>query len=161
MSPQGTVCVSQRLLRASAAAVLAASLAMSLVGACTTGAVAITQCREIESARCEASLPCGVISDVDECKRFYRDQCLHGIAGPDVPTTEEQDDCVGTITRAGECALDDPERSLADCLSDAEGMGGQGSEDEDDPDVCEFVAAPWQWDECDFLNEAPEGGSSG
>lgn len=145
--------------RAAAVALLGATASTSLTGACTTGAVGIAQCREIESARCEASVPCGVIEDVEECKRFYRDQCLHGIAGPAIPTNEDQSACVEAITRAGECAQGDPDGSMKACTAGG-GMGGQAST-EDEPTVCQFIAEPWEFEVCDFLNEKAEGGSSG
>jgi len=130
-----------------------------LAGACTTGAIGISQCREIEYARCEASVACGVVNDVDACKRFYRDQCLHGIAGPTLPSTDEQSDCVEAIEQAGACAEDEPESAFTDCSEHA-GMGGGNASDED-VSVCDFLAAPWRSEVCDFLNEAAEGGSSG
>ncbi len=57
---------------------------------CSTDAVAIQQCREIESVRCEGSASCGIIDtdDIESCKRFYQDQCLHGIAGDKEPSAE-------------------------------------------------------------------------
>ena len=50
---------------------------------CSTEAVAIKECREIEELRCEASVSCGIVAEdeVEGCKRFYKEQCLHGIAG--------------------------------------------------------------------------------
>ena len=132
--------------------------------ACTTGAVAIAQCREIEFARCEASVACDVIDDVDECKRFYRDQCLHGIAGDTVPTTAEQDACVSAIEDAGACAEDDPDGLVSACGPGRAGGGGAGGQGPEGPErsVCEFLAAPWDYQVCDFLNEPPpEGGTSG
>jgi hypothetical protein len=150
------------LLGASAAGLLTATFASGLAGGCVSGAVAIAECREIESARCEASVPCGVIEDVDECQRFYRDQCLHGILGPKAPTAQEQDACVAAITGAGQCAEEDPDGPLDRCAPEgAGGLGGQGSLTEDST-VCEFLAAPWEADVCNFLNEPPaEGGASG
>lgn len=150
------------LLGASAATLLTATFSGGIAGGCVSAAVAITECREIEYARCEASVPCGVIDDVEACKRFYRDQCLHGIAGPEVPTTQEQDACVAAITDAGTCAEADPEWSVEGCAPEgAGGLGGEASVDGSET-VCEFLAAPWDFPVCDFLNEPPsEGGSSG
>jgi hypothetical protein len=153
--------LSKALPGATAATLIGLCLALA-PGACTTGAVAIAQCREIESARCEASVPCGVIDDVEECKRFYRDQCLHGIAGDTAPTTAEQDACVSSIEAAGACAEDDPDGLVSDCAPEgAAGAGGHGPEGPE-RSVCEFLAAPWDYQVCDFLNEPPpEGGASG
>lgn len=153
----------RRLLRVTVSGPTATALALGSLaaGACAPKGVAISECREIESARCEASVPCGVVEDVDACKRFYRDQCLHGIVGDKPPTAAEQRICVGAITAAGRCAEDDPDQTLSAC-ADAEGgiAGGNGSGD--GPSVCEFIAAPWEQRACDFLNEShSEGGSSG
>lgn len=162
MRPHGSGHRRKVLLGASATALLTATFASGLAGGCVSGAVAIEECREIESARCEASVPCGVVDDVDECRRFYRDQCLHGINGAKAPTTQEQDACVSTIAQAGDCAEQDPDGLLGNCQ--AEGAGGLGGQAPaaDSPTVCEFLAAPWDSDVCDFLNEPPpEGGASG
>src|SRR5688572_30918766 len=99
MRPHGNVRPRQALLGASLL-LLAGTLASGLAGGCTSGAVAIAQCREIEYARCEAAVPCGVVTDVDECKRFYRDQCLHGIAGPAAPTTSDESGFILVMTSA-------------------------------------------------------------
>lgn len=160
MRPHRIVRRPRRFLLTTAVLSFTVTTSAMLTGACTTGAIGIAQCREIEYARCEASVPCGVIDDVDACQRFYRDQCLHGIAGPNVPTTDQQSDCVEAIEQAGACAEDDAEGAFADC-SEHGGMGGQSAGDPDEPTVCEFLAAPWQSPVCDYLNEAAEGGSSG
>jgi len=149
------------LLRASALLLLAVPCASGLSSGCTTDAIGIAECREIEYARCEASVPCGAIEDVEACKRFYRDQCLHGIAGPTVPTTADQGACVTAITEAGQCAADDPDGSVESCAPGAGGLGGQAPGD-GSPTVCEFIAEPWDYEVCDYLNEPPpQGGASG
>ncbi len=116
----------------------------SLIGACNTKAVGIQECRDVEYARCTASVPCGVVEkgDVEACQRFYRDQCLHGISGPEVPTADEHQTCVDLIVNAGVDAL----QSLID---DPEG--------EPDETACRIVAAPWRRPECDYLNPEPKG----
>ncbi len=116
---------------------------------CTTKAVGIEQCKEIEYLRCEASVSCGVIDadDVEECKRVYHDQCLHGIAGPKEPTADQQKLCVNRIKEAKEIA----ESTLND--------DSQVSEHEA---ACRVISEPWKQTACDFLNEEEEntGGSS-
>jgi hypothetical protein len=70
---------------------------------CGTNAKGIEDCRSIELARCEASAPCGVITDVDGCQRFYRDHCLHGLA-VSPPGSDVINACVDAIRAAGACA---------------------------------------------------------
>lgn len=114
---------------------------------CSTDAVGVNECRDVEYARCEASVACGVISadEVDDCKRFYRDHCLHGMKGDEVPTADEHKDCIELIEEAGETAA----ASL--------GMGGAGEPDEAS---CKVIAAPWKSDECAYLiaESSPMGG---
>ncbi|HSC89225.1 MAG TPA: hypothetical protein VLC09_18210 [Polyangiaceae bacterium] len=153
----------RRPVRWIATVALAAS-PLALLG-CTTGAIAVNECREIEYLRCEASVACGLgdienEDDVTACKSFYRDQCLHGIAGPKVPTAKDQKDCVATIQAAADCAKDDPEKLTTDCAGvdattslDAEG-GRVVS-------VCDVVGRPWDLEICDYLLPKGEGGSSG
>lgn len=126
---------------------------------CNTGAVAVKQCRAIELLRCEVSEACGTIDDVEECKRTYEDQCLHGIAGPKEPTADEQERCLDFIQKAGDCAEDDPAMPDVICFAkEIEARGGAGGEppeivvDDDAPDVCEVIAKPWDYGPCDFLN---------
>src|SRR6188768_905747 len=113
---------------------------------CSTGAIAIQQCREIERQRCEAAAVCGVIEskEVASCKRFYNDQCLHGIAGDEEPTADEQADCLGF---------------LEDRQADAE-----AARDDDDQAAleqsCNVLAKPWDYDQCAFINrQIAEGGA--
>lgn len=59
-----------------------AALPLGLVAlSCGTDAVAVDACRQIETARCKLAPACGMPSfDVAGCTRFYRDECLVGIA---------------------------------------------------------------------------------
>lgn len=134
-----------RAPRTSALLTTCSLLAIFFAGTgCNTKAVAIDQCREIEHVRCEASVGCGTIksSEVEECKRIYNDQCLHGIAGPESPTSKQQDDCVSLIRDAGEQAA----------LSEK----GKASYEK----ACDIVGAPWENSACEFLNPSA-GGASG
>jgi hypothetical protein len=120
---------------------------------CGTDAKAVDECRDIEQARCEAAKPCGLVEDVDECQRFYRDHCLHGmvVASPGKSQIER---CVATIKRAGVCAAGNVEATLEEC-----------------PDVtasspltlaCDVVLYPENTTECDFLSpDPPTGGGTG
>jgi hypothetical protein len=121
-------------------------LGLLLVAACNTDAVGVNECRDVEYARCEASVACGVIEadEVDSCKRFYRDHCLHGMKGDKVPSADEHKDCLELIEEAGETA----KTSL--------GMGGAAEPDEV---ACKIIAAPWKSEECAYLVE--DSGSMG
>lgn len=147
------------LRRASFWAALAATWSC-LIPACQTGAIAIPECREIESARCRASVHCGTITDVTACERFVRDQCLHGIAGPKAPSRAAQADCVDMIRDAGACAADDTTLPIADCadldLSDSTPISGKKAAKH----VCDLIGRPWDFEGCAYLNEAA-GGSGG
>lgn len=135
-------------------------LMLMWTGACNTGAVAVGECREIERARCDALAPCGIVEDVTACKRFVRDSCLHGIAGPKAPTASEQKACVAMITEAGRCALEDPKMRPADCaeLEDTDISPMEGAKTA--RTVCELAQKPWNYVTCDYVNEA-EGSMGG
>jgi hypothetical protein len=97
----------QRLLRL-APALLGLGLLPSLPLACSTDAVGVQECREIELARCEAARSCdlGIDSDADfeTCERYARDNCLHGLAVEATPKSAALSACVRTIEQAGACA---------------------------------------------------------
>lgn len=122
--------------------------ACTVLSACSTKAVAVQECREIESARCEASVPCGIVEEdgVEECQRFYRDQCLHGIAGPKAPTGDELKVCIELIETAQEAA----EASM--------NLGGQSQEDSHAL-ACEIISRPWDLPQCAFVLPSGEGGA--
>jgi hypothetical protein len=69
---------------------------------CGTDAVGVSSCRAIERSRCAAAAACG-FPDVEECQRFERDQCLHGVALEDVSSVAV-DACIQDIDAAGRCA---------------------------------------------------------
>jgi hypothetical protein len=73
-----------------------------LTSGCGTDAVGISECRDIEQARCTAASSCGFAA-VSECQRFYRDHCLHGLALETVNDVDVQA-CVADIRQAGICA---------------------------------------------------------
>jgi hypothetical protein len=121
---------------------------------CGTDAIGVEDCRDIERARCAAAAHCGVIDDVGECQRFYRDHCLHGLptAAPDRVQVEQ---CVATIETLGECA--------------ARG-GGTEAEFSDCPGVtaidptlstCEVILSPQRAHACSFLTGKPVEPSGG
>lgn len=112
---------------------------------CGTDAKGVDDCREIEQARCAAAQNCGV-SDVPACQRFYRDQCLHGLAAAP-PGSAKVKACVATIRAAGQCAAQPSDVPLLDC-STAE-------------DACAIVNKPETTAECSFLSANPDAGTGG
>lgn len=151
-------------LRKRARQFVLAALPFGLVGflGCNTGAIGIAECRQLETARCDASFACGEVTDVAGCKRYVRDHCLHGIAGPSVPRADQQRDCLALITESGKCAEDDVAMKASAC------SGYEEAEIEVTPisgaraakNVCDIVARPWDFTVCNYVNEAI-GGSSG
>lgn len=148
--------VEMSLFRSLSATLLSAAASFSIVTAsgCGTNAIGVDDCRDIEQARCEASVPCGFVDDVNACRRYYRDHCLHGLLTK--PSAGAVADCVRVIDAAGQCASADIESALSDC----------------DPEVtesnrklrsaCDVVAHPEYASECAFLlDEPPDTGSGG
>jgi hypothetical protein len=117
-----------------------------LAGSCGTDAVGIAECREIEQARCAAAASCG-FPDVDECERFYRDHCLHGVALEELNQVDV-DSCVEEIERAGRCATEAPGSTPAACpepiLTESEVVN-----------VCAVVLQPELASACAFLSPPP------
>ena len=131
------------LFRSLSASLLSAATTFSIVTAsgCGTSAIGVDDCRSIEYARCDASVPCGLVDDAAACKRYSRDHCLHGllVKAPAGAVGE----CVRVIREAGQCAGED----LADCQV-TEPRSGLSS-------ACDVVAHPERADECSFLLEEP------
>ena len=93
-----------------AVALGAAAAAVAL--ACTTGAVGVAACKQIERARCNRLPSCSGIqspdtpygSPVDECIRYYDIDCLHGLAIAENPSSSEITACVDAINN-GDCGV--------------------------------------------------------
>jgi hypothetical protein len=121
---------------------------------CGTDAKAVDECRDIEQARCEAGSACGLVDDVEQCKRFYRDHCLHGMV-VESPGQSQVDRCVSTIKAAGVCASGNAEALVADCPDVTTGTSATLA--------CDVVLYPERTLECDFLTPEPveTGGSGG
>ncbi len=118
---------------------------MWLAGSCGTDASGVSECREIEDARCTAAASCG-FPDVEQCQRYYRDHCLHGLAVDDVSAVQV-DACIAEIDRAGRCAAQQvaPE-SCSEPLSTTVVVA----------QVCDLVLRPELLNPCAFLVAAPE-----
>lgn len=75
---------------------------------CDSGATGVDACREIETKKCELLVGCPNVAlananDVDACKLFYRDQCLHGMADGASPDAATLTACLGALDLAGAC----------------------------------------------------------
>jgi hypothetical protein len=114
----------------------------SLVG-CGTDAVGVAECRAFESVRCQAAAACG-FPNVDECQRFERDHCLHGVALDSVSAIEF-DTCTQEIARAGGCAAAQGADTAADACSDAVSTAMPP------PTACQVVLSPELASACAFL----------
>ena len=151
-----------RIARPLVAGLLAAFLAFVLVYAsgCGTDAVGVDECRDIEYARCEAARYCGLVDNtdkaVDACKRFYRDQCLHGMTSGERPGAPKVKDCIAAINSAALCAKAG-KTSMADCsLAKDAGYSAEIAE------PCDVIRTPENVVSCDFLAspvQVPEAGS--
>jgi hypothetical protein len=116
-----------------------------LVGApgCGSDAVGVEDCREIERARCNAGEACGLVSDVDACRRFYRDHCLHGLALDKSPSRQQLERCTDLIQDVANCVKAvGREVRLQDC-----GITGRNSL----ATACDVVSIPEQTEACQFL----------
>ncbi|HMA97776.1 MAG TPA: hypothetical protein VKP30_34055 [Polyangiaceae bacterium] len=136
-------------------ALCAASLATQV--ACDTNAVGVEECRSIEYARCEAAARCPdqfAVRNVEECKLFYRDQCLHGMATA-VPSAADLRACVSAIQALSECAGKDGSATVAAC--------GVPATRAKPATVCKLLAEPEVITGCAFLGASPAstGGQAG
>ncbi len=98
---------------------LAASAVVGGVIACGQGAVGTDACNQIEQARCKWIEQCFAdaanyglptrrsdsTSPVDDCDRYYKDACQHGLVTNVAPTTDQVNACVGAINAATDCTV--------------------------------------------------------
>ncbi len=148
--PGGVVpAISMKVLRSMTTAAWAFGYAFMVVHStgCGTDAVGVDECRDIESARCEAGAFCGLVDDVGQCKRFYRDQCLHGLANGDRPGSPQVKACIATIRAAGQCAKDGAE-DVSSCTA----LPSQTIHAK----VCDVILRPEGAVDCDFLGAPVE-----
>jgi hypothetical protein len=151
--------------RTLSATLVSAAATFSLVTAsCGTSAIGVDDCRDIEQARCDAGAHClasdgtPLVADAPACRRYYRDNCLHGLPATP-PSGSNVAACVRVIKAAGVCAEDDAESALS--CTETESLPRQGLRT-----ACDLVARPELAIECSFLLETPdtgdgEGGTGG
>lgn len=122
--------------------IVSCMLGLTVVGACGTDAVGVSECRDIENVRCEAGAYCTDFRNVSACRRFQRDHCLHGLRVDDVPASQTQA-CVEALRRAGECARDQgPLTPPGECAARIESSA---------QNVCDVVLQPELSEACAFL----------
>jgi hypothetical protein len=159
------------VLSVTCCSLFSAICAFTLVNAagCGTDAKGVDDCRDIEEARCTAAKNCGIVEDVDACQRFYRDQCLHGLA-VSPPSSSGLKACVATIKNAGACAMNDAGDTTLSACEPAPSVSAPQAKT-----ACDLVLNPQYAEECSFLapsddagtvssggtSSAGEGGSSG
>jgi hypothetical protein len=142
------------VLSVTCCSLLSAICAFTLVSAagCGTDAKGVDDCRDIEEARCTAAKSCGLVDDVDACQRFYRDQCLHGLA-VSPPSSTVIKACIATIRNAGTCAMGDVATNLSDCTP-APSSGAPRAKT-----ACDLVINPEWAEECSFLAPGQDAGT--
>jgi len=108
--------------------------------ACATKTVGVEECRQVEDARCEAAPNCPDqfdVTDVEQCKLFYRDHCMHGLPVDTPPTGSVLKHCVDAIHDLSKCAAtqDGSAALLVNCL-------GVETTNPKITKVCKLLAAP-------------------
>jgi hypothetical protein len=135
-----------------------AAITLAEISGCGTDAVGVERCRRVELARCDAAEACGTVSDATACRRFYYDQCLHGLPVSD-PGVSAANACGAMLERATACVAEQgAEAALADCASAVTEESTLATS------VCELVSTPELAAECRFLDPGapvPEPGSEG
>lgn len=137
------------------------TLASTLLPSCATEATGVEICRKIEYARCDAASSCpatfGAINAA-ECHRFYRDQCLHGLASGSDPKLADVNSCVSAIQALGSCAASGglDEATLAQCTLAIPGQAWPPAADTAIK-ACALIAQPEAISACSFLDTTDAG----
>ncbi|MDX2053730.1 MAG: hypothetical protein SFV15_15115 [Polyangiaceae bacterium] len=119
-----------RRVRSLAVLFLVATAHVSL--GCGTEAVGVEACRKIENARCASFKQCGLLTDLDACQRYYRDQCLGGVPGKVTPNATQVNSCVAAIAADATCGVAKAPEESKECAFlavpvDNPGAGGAGA----------------------------------
>jgi hypothetical protein len=137
---------------------LALLVALSPMAAsgCGNGAIGVSDCKQIEEARCNAAAKCSGIqltppyytngSATDACIRFYDTACQHGLAGS-LPGTGQLQACVAEIQDGGCSVVEAPWNqpacawlipiSVVEASTDADGSDGDAGDGSDTSDGSE------------------------
>ena len=134
-----------RKLGLGSSALLACAVALN--PACGTSAVGVEDCQDIEQARCDAAAACHTLTDAAECKRFYRDQCLHGLPTA-APPRVDVDGCITAIKNLTVCVkVGGTHATLDSCHPYVPAQNATLA--------CEVVKAPERAYACSFLAGEP------
>jgi hypothetical protein len=112
--------------RAFTSAVAMTMLAVALFLACSSSAVGVDACRQLEDARCANAPRCkinlsdpphrgGPVTDVASCQRFYSIECLHGLTTTVSPSTTEVQACLSAINNGSCDIVMNPQIADASC----------------------------------------------
>jgi hypothetical protein len=138
------------------ALVLPAIMCQGLGFGCDTHAVGVSDCREIEKARCAAAHSCGFRVDSNtteaECERFSRDNCLHGLPRQSPPEASELSNCLKAIRAASACA-EDKDKGATYLATSCTSIGGITLAT---ATVCDIIEGPEQATSCSFLLAEPK-----
>jgi hypothetical protein len=82
-----------------------------VVAACNNGANGVDACRQLETARCQRAMGCGIDiqsfpvatsgDPVEACELFYDDACLHGLVTTASFTNNQLTECTQAIEDGG------------------------------------------------------------
>jgi hypothetical protein len=91
------------------------ALGVALETGCGNDAVGVEACRSIQNERCRWVVACHIdvgprrddsTSPVDDCMRYYRDECLHGLTlATSEPNGTQLQACVDAIHGATSCDI--------------------------------------------------------
>ncbi len=100
---------------------------LGAVASCGTDATGIDACRQIEQTRCEIIVGCpdSLVNnevEVEECKLFYRDQCLFGMPEDISPDPVDVEACIAALHLARACW--DAGLTLGQCTTPAAADAG-------------------------------------
>jgi hypothetical protein len=97
-------------------------LALLCIAACGTEAAGVDACRQVEEARCDRMVDCQIPysrphhgGDVEACKRFYRDACLHGLVNGTPPGDLLLAACVEKIRTTTDCEIVKVPEKASEC----------------------------------------------
>jgi hypothetical protein len=123
-------------------------LSLTIAIGCGTDAVGTPECRAFERVRCQAAAACGY-PNVEECVRYERDHCLHGVALESI-TVVALDVCARAVERAGRCAAEQgPDTMATSCSEPVETGPGEAT-------ACDVVRSPERAVSCAFLVPSSE-----
>lgn len=108
---------------------------------CGTNPINPEGCRKIEKARCAAAPLCehfGPNFNVDQCTRFYHDQCMRGLSATSDPGEPQINACTSAINEAANCLRNNTQPCVIAELTIT--------------DPCAIIVTPERFPSCNFLD---------